>query len=117
MKLRTAVMLVGVLVGLSSPALGQVAELRPAPSVLFAADPVEPSAPDSLIRPKTHWKEGAMLLGGFGAGAGLIIGVAYCGYDGSSTDNCLGATVGTMLLLGLSGATIGGLIGGLFPKS
>ncbi len=117
MKLRTALLLSGVLLGLPSQASAQVAELRPTSSVLFRAEPVHLVAADSLNLPRTHWKEGATLLGGFGAVAGVLIGVGFCGYDGAPTENCARDTVLTALLLGLSGATIGALIGGQFPKS
>jgi hypothetical protein len=117
MKLRAAVLLLGVLVGLPSMASAQVAGLRPSPSVLFTTAPLSPVDSDSLNLPRTHWKEGAILLGGFGTVAGVLIGVGFCGYDGASTANCPRDTALTALLLGLSGATIGALIGGQFPKS
>ena len=115
MKLRTALVLLGVLVGLRSQASAQVTELGPAPSVLFLAEPVQTLETDSLNLAPTYWKEGA-LVGGVIVGAfGAYLYHGLCGMDGP--DNCGGALVGGAILGFLIGAIPGALIGGQFPKS
>jgi hypothetical protein len=98
----------------------------PAGSIAFArAGPERPCAaplaivPDTVRRiPATYWLEGA-LIGGTAAGLLLSTFVYYgCTHDDSSAsrpcwDNALlGAGFGFA-----GGATLGGLLGGLIPKS
>lgn len=88
-------------------------ELRPRFSPLFAAPP---AARDTVARP-THWKTGALVGGVAMGGLGLVSAWALTGdTDSYRGDNraltIIGATLGSAML----GATIGMLLGGLFPK-
>jgi hypothetical protein len=115
MKLRTALVLLGVLVGFAAQASAQVAELRPAPSVLFRAEPTPEAQVDSLNIPPTYWKEGALVGGAILGVTGAVLMHGLCGMDGP--DNCGGALIGGAILGFFLGAIPGALIGGQFPKS
>lgn len=117
MKLRTALALLGVLVGSSSQASAQVAELRPAPSVLFRAKPADRLEVDSLNIPPTHWKTGALIGGGAGALFGGYFGAEMCRYSETYEGSCVLSAIGGAAFFGLLAAIPGALIGGQFPKS
>lgn len=71
---------------------------------------------DSVQIPRTHWLEGAALLGAASGAAGAFLGVGLCHYS----DTCRHPTAAALrgfLILGLLGFGVGALIGGLFPKS
>ena len=116
MKLRTALVLLGVLVGLGSQASAQVAELRPAPSILFYSAPAQVMDADSLNIPPTHWKTGALIGAGAGVATGLWFGYKMCGFDGPR-ENCAPGMIASALLFGFVGYGLGALVGGQFPKS
>ncbi|HEX5818162.1 MAG TPA: hypothetical protein VFY20_04750 [Gemmatimonadales bacterium] len=88
-------------------------ELRPRYSTLFA---VPRMARDSVARP-THWKTGALVGGVALGGLGLVTAWALTGdTDSYSGDNRALSIIGATLVSAMLGATIGMLIGGLFPK-
>jgi hypothetical protein len=117
---KTLLLVLCLLAGGSS-ASAQAAPQGPAASILFAATPHSPLRPgsweraDSVARDiqPTHWKEGALIGGVLGGVGGALLGAWVCGMSESS-DGCTGTAVagglGGALVVGITGALIGGQI-------
>lgn len=116
-------LIVSGLIGL--PAKDALAQQVAPPARVALAGPTRTEAfprldlgqPDSVSVPQTHWKKGAV-IGGLALGIpALLIGLAWCGDPDSGSDRSAAACViGGTAVATLTGATIGALIGGQFPK-
>jgi hypothetical protein len=104
---------------MSAPLLAQ--QDSPLPSVVYQRAPLErfdamPADTQPMrIRP-THWVEGGIIGGASLGTVGLLLGLAWCGYEGSDRPCLANALLGAALAGG-AGLAIGALIGGLFPKN
>jgi len=70
---------------------------------------------DSTVYRESYWQEGLVTGAGIGALLGALAGGAVCSISETSKGCGLAAITGA-LVLGAPGATVGALIGGLFPK-
>ena len=116
MTLRNLV-LIGALTSLiPTVASSQATPPRPAASVLFR--PVADAATsDTLHLPRTYWKEGALIGGIPAALFGLLyVGPEFCRFSEDPDYNCTLGTLASGILLGATGAFVGLMIGGQFPK-
>ena len=106
-----------LLVSLAHPVAAQRVPQPPFAPLLAGAAMHRTTALDSAAIPKTHWLEGA-LFGG--AALGLLFAEGAAGFcadtDSGGGHNCGLATVEGFFLGAGLGFTIGGLIGGQFPK-
>lgn len=72
---------------------------------------------DSNSTGGSHWREGAV-IGGVAFGVlGALFGHGLCESNAESRNSqCLGAAVGSAVVVGAVGAVIGGLVGAQFSK-
>ena len=65
----------------------------------------------------SYWQEGLFIGGGVAGLFGAALGGGFCSMSESSNDNCTLAAISGFAIMGGAGASLGALIGGLFPKS
>ena len=116
MTLRNIVLVAALATLVPAEASAQHPLVRPSASVLFRPAPVA-AASDSLHLPRTYWKEGALIGGIPAALFGLLyVGPEFCRFSEDPDYNCTLGTLASGILLGATGAFVGLMIGGQFPK-
>ena len=116
MTLRNLVLIGALTTSAPAMAAAQHPRVQPFASALFRPTAVA-SPSDTVHLPETHWKEGALI----GAIPAALFGLAYvgpefCRYSEDPNYNCTLGTLASGILLGATGAFIGLMIGGQFPK-